>query len=512
MDDEAEVYKLWRVRKTVMQLCHDRGYLVTQAELDQTLENFKEMFGDKPSERRPARSDLILLVAHNDDPTDQMFVFFPDDVKIGIKVIKTYCQRMQEENITRAIIVVQQGMTPSAKQSLIDMAPKYILEQFLESELLINITEHELVPEHYVLTADEKSELLTRYKLKENQLMRIQAGDPVARYFGLRRGQVVKIAYGVTDSSAGFFLSAGLFVAHPMLPRIAVVTGANRGIGLKTVEALSRIKGDGWLVYLTSRNEESGQRALENLRLKNCRFYRLDVTDSQSIFDFADHLRKEYGGVDILVNNAGMAFSPKSTLSLAQRAQQAVATNYFGTMNVTAALFPLLRPHSRVVNMSSSAGHLQRIPSMELKQKLASDSLTVKELSSLMQEFVDACQNPESVRDVWGEFPYVVSKVGVAALSRIQQRVFDKDPRPDMIVNHVHPGYVDTQLFRLYHEGTDISARRPRPPEEGCKSCVFAATIPENAGSPKGEFIWSDCSLVDWVKGPLPTQPKPKES
>ncbi|XP_069681363.1 DNA-directed RNA polymerases I, II, and III subunit RPABC1 isoform X1 [Periplaneta americana] len=189
MDDEAETYKLWRIRKTVMQLCHDRGYLVTQDELDQTLEQFKEQFGDKPSEKRPARSDLIVLVAHNDDPTDQMFVFFPDEPKIGIKTIKTYCQRMQEENIHRAIIVVQQGMTPSAKQSLVDMAPKYILEQFLESELLINITEHELVPEHVVMTPEEKQELLARYKLKENQLMRIQAGDPVARYFGLKRGQ-----------------------------------------------------------------------------------------------------------------------------------------------------------------------------------------------------------------------------------------------------------------------------------------------------------------------------------
>lgn len=143
------------------------------------------------SEKRPARSDLIVLVAHNDDPTDQMFVFFPDEPKIGIKTIKTYCTRMQEENIHRACVVVQGGMTPSAKQSLVDMAPKYILEQFLESELLINITEHELVPEHVVMTPEEKQELLTRYKLKENMLMRIQAGDPVARYFGLKRGQVV---------------------------------------------------------------------------------------------------------------------------------------------------------------------------------------------------------------------------------------------------------------------------------------------------------------------------------
>lgn len=51
-----------------------------------------------------------MLVAHNDDPTDQMFVFFPDEPKIGIKTIKTYCTRMQEENIHRAIVVVQAGM------------------------------------------------------------------------------------------------------------------------------------------------------------------------------------------------------------------------------------------------------------------------------------------------------------------------------------------------------------------------------------------------------------------
>jgi DNA-directed RNA polymerase I, II, and III subunit RPABC1 len=105
MDDDDETYKLWRIRKTVMQLCHDRGYLVTQDELDQTLEQFKEQFGDKPSEKRPARSDLIVLVAHNDDPTDQLFVFFPDEPKIGIKTIKTYCQRMQEEKIHRLIFL-----------------------------------------------------------------------------------------------------------------------------------------------------------------------------------------------------------------------------------------------------------------------------------------------------------------------------------------------------------------------------------------------------------------------
>ncbi|XP_033108338.1 DNA-directed RNA polymerases I, II, and III subunit RPABC1 [Anneissia japonica] len=205
MDDESETWKLWRIRKTIMQLCHDRGYLVTQDELDQTLDEFKVQFGDKPSEDRPRRQDLTILVAHNDDPTDQMFVFFPDEPKVGIKTIKLYCKRMQDENISRAIIVVQVGMTPSAKQSLGDMAPKYILEQFLEPELLINITEHEFVPEHVVMTNEEKAELLARYKLKEHQLPRIQVGDPVARYFGLKRGQVVKIIR--PSETAGRYIS-----------------------------------------------------------------------------------------------------------------------------------------------------------------------------------------------------------------------------------------------------------------------------------------------------------------
>jgi DNA-directed RNA polymerase I, II, and III subunit RPABC1 len=210
MDDEAETYRLWRIRKTVMALCHDRGYLVTQDELDQSLDQFKQQFGDKPSEKQPSRNDLIILVAHNDDPTDQMFVFFPDEPKIGIKTIRAYCKRMQEENITRAIIVVQQGMTPSAKQSLVDMLPKYVLEQFLESELLINLTEHELVPEHVVMMPEEKRELLLKYKLKENQLMRIQVGDPVARYYGLKRGQVIKIIR--PSETAGRYISYRLVV------------------------------------------------------------------------------------------------------------------------------------------------------------------------------------------------------------------------------------------------------------------------------------------------------------
>ena len=75
----------------------------------------KRFFISFESEGRPSRKDLTILVAHSDDPTDQMFVFFPEDPKVTIKTVKVYCQRMQEENITRAIIVIQTTMTPSGK-------------------------------------------------------------------------------------------------------------------------------------------------------------------------------------------------------------------------------------------------------------------------------------------------------------------------------------------------------------------------------------------------------------
>jgi DNA-directed RNA polymerases I, II, and III subunit RPABC1 len=64
---------------------------------------------------------------------------------------------------------------------------------FMQEELLVNITHHELVPKHSVLQNSEKAELLKRYRAKDSQLPKIQCEDPIARYFGVRRGQVMKI-------------------------------------------------------------------------------------------------------------------------------------------------------------------------------------------------------------------------------------------------------------------------------------------------------------------------------
>ena len=63
----------------------------------------------------------------------------------------------------------------------------------MQEELLVNITHHQLVPKHSVLLDSEKAELLKRYRAKESQLPKIQCEDPVAKYFSVRRGQVMKI-------------------------------------------------------------------------------------------------------------------------------------------------------------------------------------------------------------------------------------------------------------------------------------------------------------------------------
>ena len=107
--------------------------------------------------------------------------------------MKQFVHTLDNQKFGAGILIYQQSLTSQAAKIMTTIAGQFRIEAFPESELMVNITHHELVPQHIIMTADEKKELLVRYRLKETQLPRIQPADPVARYYGLRRGQVVKI-------------------------------------------------------------------------------------------------------------------------------------------------------------------------------------------------------------------------------------------------------------------------------------------------------------------------------
>ncbi|KAK7247366.1 hypothetical protein RIF29_42247 [Crotalaria pallida] len=123
----------------------------------------------------PPFFNLLVDTAGVDKLTDfwlakHIYVFFPDEPKVGVKTAKTYLNRMKTENVFKAILVCQLNLTPFAKSSVTEISLRFQIEIFQEAELLVNIVEHILVPEHQILTDAEKKTLLKRCTVKETQI------------------------------------------------------------------------------------------------------------------------------------------------------------------------------------------------------------------------------------------------------------------------------------------------------------------------------------------------------
>lgn len=279
-----------------------------------------------------------------------------------------------------------------------------------------------------------------------------------------------------------------------MAQRVAVVTGSNKGIGFGIVKGLCE-KFTG-VVYLTARDEGRGRAAVAELNKLGFKpeFHQLDVTDKASIVAFKNYLKEKYGGIDVLVNNAGIAFKNAATDPFSVQAEVTCATNYFALVDVCTELFPLLRPHARVVNISSSLGHLLRIPGQEIRNQFLNPDLTVEQLSELMKSFVKAAKDGNHESLGWGTSAYAVSKVGVTKLSFIQQADIDKSGLEDVHVNAVHPGYVDTDMTS--HKG-------PLTIEEGSAAAIHLSLLPSGVKEPHGAYVWHDKRVLAWDE-PLP--------
>ncbi|KZF25098.1 RNA polymerase subunit [Xylona heveae TC161] len=208
-DAERELTRLWRAWRTVHEMVHDRGYELAEEELRISLDDFRRQyagvdgFPDRKKMTFSARPSQAMLEKYSTPATPQnpnppppaigtIWVEFNGDSNVGIKQMRTFAHHIAEHNYMTGILITAVSITPAALKIIPTVLPA-IMETFLEQDLLVNITHHELVPKHVLLSKAEKAALLQRYRLKETQLPRIQVGDPVARYLGLRRGQVVKI-------------------------------------------------------------------------------------------------------------------------------------------------------------------------------------------------------------------------------------------------------------------------------------------------------------------------------
>ncbi|KAH9928681.1 DNA-directed RNA polymerase RPB5 subunit [Fomitopsis serialis] len=191
MSEGDESAKLWKVNRTIHELVKDRGFQVSDDEINMDLTTFRSHYANNSGS--VDRSQLNFFTNHKNNPMTQIFVYFSEEKSVGVKTMRKMLGILEEKNIQQGVIVFPGNMTPSARKVIAAMASQYKLEEFSESDLLVNITHHTLVPKHEVLSPEEKKELLETYRLKETQLPRIQLADPVARYYGLKRGNVVKI-------------------------------------------------------------------------------------------------------------------------------------------------------------------------------------------------------------------------------------------------------------------------------------------------------------------------------
>jgi NAD(P)-dependent dehydrogenase (short-subunit alcohol dehydrogenase family) len=230
--------------------------------------------------------------------------------------------------------------------------------------------------------------------------------------------------------------------------RIALVTGANRGLGLETSRQLLE---KGLHVVMTGRDDAALDRACRSLGQENTRAMtvRMDVTDAASIRSAQRTVAKRFGRVDVLVNNAAvLLFENEDALSIpADAYQRTFDTNVFGVVEVCRVFVPeMLRAgYGRVVNVSSGAGQL-----------------------ATMSTYAPA---------------YSMSKTALNAFTWILASTYRGR---GVLVNAVDPGWVRTDMG---------GPSAPRSSQQGADTIVWLATLPDNG--PNGGFF-RDRRPIEW--------------
>jgi NAD(P)-dependent dehydrogenase (short-subunit alcohol dehydrogenase family) len=229
--------------------------------------------------------------------------------------------------------------------------------------------------------------------------------------------------------------------------RIALITGANRGIGF---EVCRQLASQGFVVLLTARDAAKAETAARKLgNGGTVESLLLDVADIASIEKAAEVVAGRYGYLDVLINNAGINYDTWETAENADidgTVQDTIRTNLLGPWQVSKAFLPLLRKSraARIVNVSSEAGSLARMGA--------------------------------------GPPAYQVTKAGLNALTRT---LAGELRNAGILVNAVCPGWV----------ATDMGGSGGRPVADGAAGIIWAATLPDSG--PTGGFF-QDGKPLQW--------------
>lgn len=252
---------------------------------------------------------------------------------------------------------------------------------------------------------------------------------------------------------------------------VALVTGANKGIGYQTARLLGEL---GHIVLLGARDPEQGGQAEKALREAglDARHVPLDVTDAASVRRAAAHIDETFGRLDILVNNAGIAKAPGSdgsawapSAALVDEVRAVFEVNVFGVITVTNALLPLLRraPAARIVHVSSEVGSIA--------------SMT----------------DPDSPLFELTTLGYPASKAALNMITAMYAKELADTP---IKVNAANPGYCATDLnghsgFRTAEQGARISVELATLPADGPTGQLWGHLWERNAETPRnGRLPW----------------------
>jgi NAD(P)-dependent dehydrogenase (short-subunit alcohol dehydrogenase family) len=285
-------------------------------------------------------------------------------------------------------------------------------------------------------------------------------------------------------------------------PRIALVTGANQGLGRALAAGLAARLDPVDLVLLTGRNAERVTDAAQSVAQAAATRGRvqgrvLDVTAADSVAALAAELRERHGGVDIVISNAIAPLSP-------DRSQSAQADDFIDVANVAThtilrTFAPMLRPGGRLLVVASSLGTLGRLP--EELRPLFEDA-TLGQVEYAVESWRSAIHSNTAAEAGWPRWINVPSKVAqVAAVRAVAAERREHDLATGTLVAAVCPGMVDTRASRRWFSDysqaqtpeaaaravLDLAVSSDVDPQEYGELIRFGEVVPWHAGTPTAE-------------------------